>query len=101
MITASYIGGPTVILEIGGFRFITDPTLDPAGDSYNIGSVRLEKIQDPITTNIGKIDFVLLSHDQHWDNLDKGGRALLEKVTHTYTTKAGAGRLGGTAIGLD
>jgi len=101
MIKASYIGGPTVILEIGGLRFITDPTLDPAGDAYTLGSIRLEKVQDPTTTNIGKIDFVLLSHDQHWDNLDRGGRALLEKVTHTYTTKVGAGRLGGNAVGMD
>jgi L-ascorbate metabolism protein UlaG (beta-lactamase superfamily) len=29
-----YIGGPTAILEIGGFRFMTDPTLDPSGGVY-------------------------------------------------------------------
>ncbi len=31
---AIYIGGPTAIIEMGGFRFITDPTFDPAGSLY-------------------------------------------------------------------
>ena len=25
------IGGPTVLIEVGGFRLLTDPTFDPAG----------------------------------------------------------------------
>lgn len=103
MINAIYIGGPTVIIEAGGFRFITDPTFDPAGSHYSLsgGAVNLEKSQGPAGLDIGKIDFVLLSHDQHPDNLDNAGRGLLSGVTHTFTTKAGAGRLGGTSIGLD
>jgi L-ascorbate metabolism protein UlaG (beta-lactamase superfamily) len=102
-INALYIGGPTAIIEIGGFRFITDPTFDPAGSSYSLagGKVILEKSQGPAKTDIGKIDFVLLSHDQHSDNLDNAGRILLNEVTHTFTTKTGNKRLGGTSIGLD
>jgi L-ascorbate metabolism protein UlaG (beta-lactamase superfamily) len=100
MINASYIGGPTAIIEIGGLRFMTDPTLDPAGGVYASGSISLEKSQSPAEANIGKIDYVLLSHDQHPDNLDKGGRSLLTNVVHTYTTKVGAERLGGNTIGL-
>jgi len=100
MINAMYIGGPTAIIEIGGLRFMTDPTLDPAGGVYASGSVSLEKSQSPAEANIGKIDYVLLSHDQHPDNLDKGGRSLLTNVIHTYTTKVGAERLGGNSIGL-
>jgi hypothetical protein len=35
-----YLGCPTVILEFGGLRIITDPTLDPKGMSFRI---RLER----------------------------------------------------------
>lgn len=99
---AIYIGGPTAIIETGGFRFITDPTFDPAGSLYfyNGGKLSLEKIQGPSESNIGKIDFVLLSHDQHPDNLDNSGRKLLNEATLTFTTKAGSKRLGGRSIGL-
>ena len=30
-----YIGGPTAILEIGGLRFMIDPSLDPPGEVYH------------------------------------------------------------------
>jgi L-ascorbate metabolism protein UlaG (beta-lactamase superfamily) len=100
MISTIYIGGPTAMIDISGYRFMTDPTLDPPGDSYPSGSVTLEKSQGPPDMNIGKVDFVLLSHDQHPDNLDRSGRALLANVTHTYTTKVGSERLGGNSIGL-
>ena len=101
MINALYIGGPTVIIEVAGLRFMTDPTLDPSGGVYRVGSVSLEKSQNPSTDKIGIIDFVLLSHDQHADNLDTAGRKLLADVTNTFTTKSGAQRLGGNSIGLD
>ena len=26
----TYIGGPTLVLELGGIRLLTDPTFDPA-----------------------------------------------------------------------
>jgi L-ascorbate metabolism protein UlaG (beta-lactamase superfamily) len=101
MISALYIGGPTAIIEISGLRFMTDPTLDRAGNTYTSGTINLQKTQGPAAgIDIGKIDYVLLSHDQHPDNLDKGGRGILANVIHTYTTKPGAARLGGTSIGL-
>jgi L-ascorbate metabolism protein UlaG (beta-lactamase superfamily) len=43
---------------------------------------------------------VLLSHDQHADNLDPGGRRFVEGTLLTLTTLSGAARLGGTAQGL-
>jgi L-ascorbate metabolism protein UlaG (beta-lactamase superfamily) len=27
------VGGPTVLLELGGFRLLTDPTFDPPGST--------------------------------------------------------------------
>ena len=32
-LTATLIGGPTVLIEIGGFRVLTDPTFDPPGST--------------------------------------------------------------------
>ena len=49
---------------------------------------------------LGPIDAVLLSHDEHADNLDAAGRALLAHVPIVCTTQSGAARLGGTAHGL-
>jgi L-ascorbate metabolism protein UlaG (beta-lactamase superfamily) len=46
------------------------------------------------------VDAVLLSHDQHGDNLDPAGRALLPAAGTVITTIAGAKRLGGNARGL-
>ena len=96
-----YLGGPTIIIEFAGLRIITDPTLDPKGTSFKISETVSEtKLSGPAVTDIGKIDLVLLSHDQHWDNLDKEGRKLLEKVPLTITTVAGSGRLATPTKGL-
>jgi L-ascorbate metabolism protein UlaG (beta-lactamase superfamily) len=96
-----YLGGPTVIFEIGGLRIMTDPTLDPSGSLFPISPVdTIEKLTGPATLNFGKIDIVLLSHDQHGDNLDKAGRELLQKVDKTFTTEIAAERLKGTAVGM-
>ena len=97
---ATYIGGPTAILEIGGLRLMIDPTLDPAGTVYHIPNLTVEKTKGPATLDIGHIDVVLLSHDQHYDNFDNAGRELVQKVSKTFTTVSGAGRLKGTSVGL-
>ncbi|OJG90980.1 hypothetical protein RV15_GL000976 [Enterococcus silesiacus] len=96
----TYIGGPTVILEIDGLRFMTDPTLDAQGSSFANDHTTLEKTKGPALTEIDNIDIVLLSHDHHHDNLDYSGREFLKTVSKTYTTVSGAQRLGDNAIGL-
>ncbi len=95
------IGGPTLLIEIGGFRLLTDPTFDGPG-TYQLPHVTLEKLAGPAlpAEALGRIDAVLLSHDQHSDNLDHAGRALLGKVPAVFTTRIGAERLGGAARGL-
>jgi L-ascorbate metabolism protein UlaG (beta-lactamase superfamily) len=94
------IGGPTVLIEIDGFRLLTDPTFDPPG-RYPRGAVTLEKLAGPALSQaeIGPLDAVLLSHDQHADNLDDAGRAML-RGTRVLTTAIGATRLGNGASGL-
>jgi L-ascorbate metabolism protein UlaG (beta-lactamase superfamily) len=97
----THIGGPTALIEIDGFRFLTDPTFDAPGE-YHLPHVTLIKTSSPARAlaDIGSVDAVLLSHDQHADNLDRSGRDFLSKVPHVLTTVAGAQRLGGNAEGL-
>ncbi|MBL1081659.1 MBL fold metallo-hydrolase [Streptomyces actinomycinicus] len=98
-IPVKVLGGPTVLIEYGGLRFLTDPTFDDPGDYPSpSGGRTLVKTAPPRTplAELGPVDVVLLSHDQHADNLDHSGRALLAAVPRTFTTPAAAGRLGGT-----
>ena len=101
-LSLTYIGGPTALLEIAGLRFLTDPTFDPAGSEYTTPVYTLRKTTGPAipAAAVGDIDAVLLSHDHHFDNLDRAGRALLPSARKVLTTIAGAERLGGNAIGL-
>ncbi|MEU9086211.1 MBL fold metallo-hydrolase [Streptomyces sp. NPDC048357] len=95
-------GGPTALFEYGGLRFLTDPTFDAPGDYQVPGGSLLVKTA-PATgaiADLGRIDVVLLSHDEHADNLDTSGRALLADVPLTLTTPGGGERLGGQAKGL-
>src|SRR5262245_14538673 len=95
------IGGPTALIEIAGFRFLTDPTFDEPGE-YKLPHVTLIKTSRPAlsTHQLGTIDAVLLSHDQHSDNLDNSGRAFLKQALRVLTTTIGAERLGGSVEGL-
>ncbi|MBR1201219.1 MULTISPECIES: MBL fold metallo-hydrolase [unclassified Bradyrhizobium] len=100
-ITITLIGGPTALIEIDGFRLLTDPTFDAPGD-YQLPHVKLEKLTGPALSagDVGEIDAVLLSHDQHSDNLDHSGRDFLKEAKRVLTTEAGAKRLGGNAEGF-
>ena len=100
-IKITLIGGPTALIEVNGFRLLTDPTFDAPGE-YKLPHVTLTKTGKPALTidQVLPVDAVLLSHDQHSDNLDTSGRAVLAKVRRVLTTQAGAKRLGGHAEGL-
>jgi L-ascorbate metabolism protein UlaG (beta-lactamase superfamily) len=95
------IGGPTALIELGGFRLLTDPTFDPPGD-YPLPHVTLTKLSRPALSadEIGPVDAVLLSHDQHADNLDHSGKKFLLKAKRVLTTRVGADRLGAPVEGL-
>ena len=100
-ISITLIGGPTALIEIDGFRLLTDPTFDDANTAYQLPDVTLEKTIGPAlkADAIGPVDAVLLSHDQHSDNLDNSGRAFLKHAKRVLTTQAGAERLGGHVAG--
>ena len=100
----THIGGPTVLIEVEGWRLLTDPTFDPPGRRYSFGWGSFSrKLAGPAIppAEVGEIDAVLLTHDHHGDNLDDAGRALLPSAGAVITTASGAGRLGGTARGLE
>ena len=103
-ITATLVGGPTLRLTYAGLTFLTDPTFDdprrvPAGSA---GGVTLTKLVGPAIAvdDLGPVDVVLLSHDQHADNLDDAGRALLADVPIVVSTPDAATRLPGV-VGLE
>ncbi|MFG2989439.1 MBL fold metallo-hydrolase [Streptomyces sp. NPDC048257] len=95
------LGGPTALFEYGGLRFLTDPTFDAPGD-YPAPGATLTKTAPSTAApgDLGPVDVVLLSHDEHPDNLDNSGRALLADVPLTLTTPGGGQRLGEKAKGL-
>jgi L-ascorbate metabolism protein UlaG (beta-lactamase superfamily) len=100
-LSITLIGGPTALIEIDGFRLLTDPTFD-VPRIYQLPHVKLEKLSGPALSAdaIGEVDAVLLSHDQHADNLDDSGKHFLPKAKRVLTTEIGAKRLGGNAEGL-
>src|SRR5258708_10166187 len=100
----THIGGPTALIEVGELRLLTDPTFDPPGRHYNFGLplIGSTKTAGPALEldGLGRIAAVLLSHDQHQDNLDLRARDSLSRAGKVLTTIAGAKRLGGNAEGL-
>jgi L-ascorbate metabolism protein UlaG (beta-lactamase superfamily) len=102
-VRVTHIGGPTALIEVAGWRILTDPTFDPPGRRYSFGwGTGSRKRTGPARQpgELGPVDAVLLSHEHHADNLDDRGRALLADVPVVITTRTGARRLGGRARGL-
>ncbi|MEV8636258.1 MBL fold metallo-hydrolase [Streptosporangium sp. NPDC051023] len=96
MTTLTHVGGPTVLVELDGWRILTDPTFDLAGRRYGFGwGTSSVKQRGPALAaeDVGPLDVILLSHDHHADNLDDLGRALLPRATTVVTTRSGARRL--------
>jgi L-ascorbate metabolism protein UlaG (beta-lactamase superfamily) len=101
-VRVTLIGGPTAMLEVAGLRLLTDPTFSPVGVHESAPGRPLTKTEGPAldVNGLGRIDAVLLSHDQHADNLDPAGREVVASAPLTLTTVDAAKRLGATAQGL-
>ncbi|GAA2027544.1 MBL fold metallo-hydrolase [Catenulispora yoronensis] len=99
--TVRSLGGPSALLDYGGVKILVDPTFDPPGD-YQVGKRVLTKTAGPALSadEVGAVDVVLLSHDQHPDNLDRGGRDYLDTARLVLSTRSAEERLGGAVLGL-
>ncbi|MGW6389584.1 MBL fold metallo-hydrolase [Streptomyces sp. NPDC055103] len=99
--TVTYVGTATVLLRIGDLTVLTDPALDPAPADYPAARP-LHRTAGPALAadRLPPVDLVLLSHDQHADNLDRSGREVLGRAARILTTPEAAERLGGRAEGL-
>jgi L-ascorbate metabolism protein UlaG (beta-lactamase superfamily) len=93
----SVLGGPTTVIDIAGRRIVMDPAFDPPGPHDY-----LTKTTGPAVAAaaLGAVDLVLISHDEHPDNLDAAGRELAATVPLVLTHPGAARRLGSTARGL-
>lgn len=93
------IGGPTMVIDYGRLRLVTDPTFDPP----TAPGGRLTKLEAPAVTaeELGEVDLVLLSHDAHGDNFDQAGRTFASTARQIITGLHTAPNLTGHATGLE
>ncbi|KAF7168898.1 hypothetical protein CNMCM5623_001804 [Aspergillus felis] len=91
----THIGTATAVFEIDGINLLTDPFFSPAGTTWDMGGGNvLKNTETPALSleNLPPIDAILLSHEDHPDNLDALGRQLLDG-RHVFTTMDGAKNL--------
>lgn len=96
MATLTHIDTACTLLDIGGWRIVTDPAFDPPGRRYWFGwgsSSRKTGTPAMSPDEVGPVDAVLLSHEQHGDNLDIAGRAFAERAPLVLTTPEGSRRI--------
>ncbi|WP_329005906.1 MBL fold metallo-hydrolase [Kribbella sp. NBC_00709] len=92
----THIGGPTAVLNLGGLKFLIDPAFDEPRDYQLPGRVMSKLIGPAIpAAELGPIDVALVSHDEHKDNLDDAGRALLPTIPTVLSTPGAATRIPG------
>lgn len=65
----THIGGPTVLVELDGWRILTDPTFDQPGHRYRCGwgTSSTETDGPALSVELGHIDAILRTHDHHAD----------------------------------
>ncbi|MET9341842.1 hypothetical protein [Nonomuraea sp. NPDC003804] len=64
MTTVTHVGGPTALIELDGWRILTDPTFDSPGRRYGFGwGTSSVKQRGPAfdATDLADVDVVLLS----------------------------------------
>ena len=61
----THVGGPTVLIEVGGWRLLTDPTFDPAGKRYFFGWGSYPW-RCRVRTPQGEVAPTLYSHHDMW-----------------------------------
>ncbi len=87
---ATWLGHSTVLIEIDGFRVLTDPVWGPrASPSTLIGPKRFQPVPVPLS-KMPSIDLVVISHD-HYDHLDYPTIRELTRMGVPFVTSLGVG----------
>jgi L-ascorbate metabolism protein UlaG (beta-lactamase superfamily) len=87
---ATWLGHSTVLLEVDGWRVLTDPVWGPrASPSRFVGPKRFQPV--PVAmSDLPPLDAVLISHD-HYDHLDYSTARLLRRMSVPIVTSLGVG----------
>ena len=87
---ATWLGHSTVLIEIDGWRVLTDPVWGPrASPSRFVGPKRFQPIPIEIR-DLPPLDAVIVSHD-HYDHLDFTTMRKMRKATVPIVTSLGVG----------
>jgi L-ascorbate metabolism protein UlaG (beta-lactamase superfamily) len=87
---ATWLGHSTVLIEIDGFRVLTDPVWGPrASPSALVGPKRFQPVPVPLA-KMPSIDLVVISHD-HYDHLDYPTIRELARMGIPFVTSLGVG----------
>src|SRR2546428_3846459 len=107
-VTITHIDTACVLLNINGYKILTDPTLNKKDGflpQYVSSPLAFsKKYTSPALSvaEIGKVDLVLLSHDHHNDNLDKKGKEFIKNVPLVLSTPDAVKRLkNSNVVGLE
>ena len=91
----THVGTATAVIELDNLTILTDPYFSPEGTAWTGGSgAKLISSYQPALglQDLPPIDLILLSHEDHKDNLDDIGRELLNG-RRVVTTVDGARKL--------
>jgi L-ascorbate metabolism protein UlaG (beta-lactamase superfamily) len=84
-----HIDTACLLININGYKILTDPVFDAPGGFYSFGlGTFSKKYSKPKidAKDLGHIDLVLLSHEHHGDNLDVLGRTVAQGAKRIITT---------------
>ena len=95
-VTMTFVGNATMLLRIGGFTLLTDPSFLHRGQRAYLGTgLWTKRLTDPALEpgELPSLDAVVLSHmhGDHWDDI---ATRSLDKATPVVTTQAAARALG-------
>ena len=91
----THIGTATAVFEVDGVNILTDPFFSPPEATWDMGGGAILKTPETVAMGLDRlppINAVLLSHEDHPDNLDELGRQLLNG-RHVFTTMDGSKNL--------
>lgn len=88
----TFIGHATYLIQVGGFRLITDPVFSERASPFAFAGPKRVRPPGVALADLPPLDVVLLSHN-HYDHMDLASlRALMDRGRPTIVTGLGNGR---------